>query len=93
MTPEQYERVGELFEQAVELPLADRAAFLDRMAGSDQLVRSKVASMLAAEEENGELFETPALGERFHVGDPVEAPAPTRIGRYEIEGLIGEGGM
>jgi WD40 repeat protein/serine/threonine protein kinase len=70
MTPEQYERVRELFLAAREQSPDQRAAFLNQACGADDLVRAEVESLLANDEQADNFLQTPALGESFALGSP-----------------------
>ena len=98
MNAERYERVGELFHAALELPLERRAAFLaDACAGDDEL-RRDVESLLAAHEEAGDFVARPAMEVTAEwdatLGGADDAePISGRIGAYDVLSLIGRGGM
>lgn len=49
MTPQQWRRIEELFDQAVELPPGERLAFLDTACGGDDALRRQVEAMLASD--------------------------------------------
>jgi eukaryotic-like serine/threonine-protein kinase len=67
-----------------------RAAFLDAGCGSDAELRREVDELLAGQSEAAAFLETPAWAET-----PVlrMLTPGTRLGVYEVEGLIGAGGM
>ena len=48
MTPERWEDVRRLFERAMELPEAEREAFVTREAGADAELAAEVLAMLRA---------------------------------------------
>ncbi len=83
--------VKALFLEALELPPEDRPALLDRRCSGDPSLRARVQELLEAYEGAGSFLEAtdsmddPAAG-------VVEGPG-TRIGRYRLLQLIGEGGM
>jgi serine/threonine protein kinase len=86
LTPEEWERVKELFEAASERDGAEREALLHR-ADSEGL-REEVERLLREQDRLGTFLSTPAfIDKRAH--EPVE----TRIGRYRLFEKIGEGGM
>jgi eukaryotic-like serine/threonine-protein kinase len=89
MTPDRWERIQEVLGEAARRPPAERSAFLDEACGSDAPLREEVASLLESHERAGGFLESPALG------TTVEAPLRmgTRLGPYEIKGLLGAGGM
>ncbi len=104
MTPEQYERVRELFLAARAQEPARRTAFL-RAACADAAARAEVESLLANDARADTFLKTPVLGTGFALGTPEElaaacppdargpAPCPERIGPYRVLGVLGEGGM
>jgi serine/threonine protein kinase len=99
MTPEQYERLTELFHAAVELAPDQRAVFLSQACNGDPDLRRELESLLTV--RDGAFTETPpddiAAGYLAQQGvNSAAAPslAPnTRLDRYEIRSLLGTGGM
>ena len=61
MTPEQYQRVGHLYHQALELDGDNRAEFLERECAGDELLRREVESLIAAHEEQESFLSVPAV--------------------------------
>ena len=47
-TPERWQRIEEVFEQALALEAAARAGFLDQVCGDDAELREEVASLIAS---------------------------------------------
>jgi eukaryotic-like serine/threonine-protein kinase len=98
MQPERWQRLDALFHAALALPEAARAGFLDTVCGEDPALRAELAALLSAHHESGLLDRPPpAL-----VEDPPTTPqAPpssalppgSRLGPYEVIGLLGAGGM
>ncbi len=85
MTAEEWQRVRELLEAALELPLEDRASFLDQACAAEPELRSQVDSLLACEDVES-FLEDPPEGR-------MALSAGTRLGPYEILAPIGAGGM
>ena len=81
MTPESWQQVKEILHRALELPEADRTAYLDRACEAG--LRAEVESLLASHHDAGEFIE-PATD---------RLPAGAAIGPYRIVQLIAEGGM
>lgn len=86
-------RVKALFAEALELPPADRPAFLDEACGADRTLREEIASLLASHEA--------ALAQGF-IRDPAVPMEPAEpepslegrtIGPYRLLSEIGRGGM
>jgi predicted ATPase/serine/threonine protein kinase len=95
MNPEQYEKVGQLFHQALELPLERRAAFLSGACATDEDLRQEVESLLAAHENAGDFVAGRAMDAAAEwLARQEEAETVSgRIGAYEVLSLIGRGGM
>jgi serine/threonine protein kinase len=100
MTPQQYERLTELFHAALEIAPDQRAPFLDQLSDGDADLRCELESLLAVREQRQTFTEPPEdIAAAYLVqqsGTPAEVPslAPnTRIDRYEIRCLLGKGGM
>lgn len=52
MTPERYQRIGQLFDAALEQAPEARAAFLAAACGDDVALRAEVEQLLAHQEES-----------------------------------------
>jgi len=91
MTPERYDRIGELFDGALELPSPERAAYLDHACVADEELRRAVIKLLANHEEATGFLSPPSSGTKS------STPAPNStgdsIGPYQIQRQLGEGGM
>ena len=83
-------RVEELYHAALERPVAEREAFLDQACSGDEDLRREVESLLAEEAAAERLMEEPAMGAATQ---KVAVARGTRLGPYEVMGLIGAGGM
>lgn len=96
MTPEQWQRIRPILESALELDPAGRSAFLDG-ACADPVLRHEVDSLIAAQEQNSNFLEYPAVAEvvRDHPNTALVAAwtAGMKLGPYEIQALLGAGGM
>ncbi len=91
MDPERYERVQRLFHDAVDLPEAERRAFLARECADDAELAAQVAKMIDTDARRQILDRDVAdvAGPLFAGGRAM----PDRVGPYTITRLIGEGGM
>ena len=90
ITPRDWEQVRDLFHRAVQRPAEDRAAFVRNHAGSAQVLR-EVESLLAAQPEAEGFLSTPAYALGPQPAAP-RLPAESRLGHFEILGLLGAGG-
>lgn len=82
-------RDDEIFGEAIELPVGERAAFLDRVCAGDAALRARLDALLAAHEAAAGFLEKSSV-ERPLV-TPEERPGDV-IGRYTLLKKIGEGG-
>jgi serine/threonine protein kinase len=72
----------------------ERVAYLKKVCGSDAELLARVEALLKAHDEAGSFLEVPAIDPNATAEEslPIEGPG-TKIGRYELLELIGEGGM
>ena len=82
MSDDRWRRVNDLFHQATGVPEAGRDAFLRRECGDDDALREEVTSLLAASGRSGAFLE-----------GGIEAAARPTIGQYQVERVLGRGGM
>jgi WD40 repeat protein/tRNA A-37 threonylcarbamoyl transferase component Bud32 len=84
-----------IFLEALEKKTAkERADYLDRVCGNDANLRAEFESLLREHGVAGDFLESPAIepGATLDNAPLVEGPG-TKIGRYKLLELIGEGGM
>ncbi len=83
-----------IFAEALDLPLSERAAHLDRACAGDENLRQRVEGLLLTHDQAGGFLERPpvemAIGSR--VGASAGEKPGDRIGRYKLLQQIGEGG-
>src|SRR5688500_18201240 len=102
MTPQQYERLTEMFHAVLKAAPDHRTAFLDQVCDGDAFLRRELESLLAAHEQRADYTEKPpddiaagmylAQQDNGFAGAALLAPN-TRLDRYEIRSLLGKGGM
>ncbi len=61
MTPERWQQIDKLLEQALEQEPVSRNVFLDSACGGDDELRREVETLLAAHDQGGGLLSSPAL--------------------------------
>jgi serine/threonine protein kinase/Tol biopolymer transport system component len=95
MTPRRWQQIERLFHDALERPVEERAAFLDRSCAGDESLRREVNALL----------DSPATANRFLDRDALEVAAGLvsvskmpalsgrRLGVYQLQERIGSGGM
>ena len=105
MTPERWQQIKGVLDQALDLAPSERAALLDRVCSADSSLRKEVEVLLASDEEAGADFLNEIRG--LDLGttvDPYESSATSsatsahnwigrRVGPYKIVEQIGVGGM
>jgi tetratricopeptide (TPR) repeat protein len=100
--------VADLYHEALQRPPEERDAFLSNACAGDEALRRDVQSLLGYESAAEHFLETPAIADaalanarRRTVTEPSDAFVPpsyrlapgTMVGRYQIEALVGVGGM
>jgi len=88
------QRDFELFTEAIQLPMGDRVAFLDRACAEDDDLRRKIEALLKSNERTGDFLETPPAGSIEEVRARVSAGEKPGdwVDRYKLLRQIGEGG-
>jgi eukaryotic-like serine/threonine-protein kinase len=86
MNAEAWEKVRDVLHEALKLAPEERSGFLDRVCPADDPLRSEVESLLRSGDEIDSTFLQPlAIDLMLKRG--------TRLGDYEVESLLGSGGM
>lgn len=92
MNPERWQKIQDLFDEALLLAEDERGAFLHGVtAGDDDLLR-EVVTLLAADAQN-QSFIDEALCEGLELFFEDEAAEPSTLGKYALLEKIGEGGF
>jgi eukaryotic-like serine/threonine-protein kinase len=94
MTPERWQQVDKLLQQALEREPSQRASFLDEACAGDEELRQEVESLLGYENQGQQLLRRPALQV---MADKLANDSPPLIGQqvgpYQIQSVLGAGGM
>ena len=108
MEADRWQKIERLYHSALELEEGQRAAFLDRACGGDELLRREVASLVAQSAGADDFLEAPAMevAARVLAADAETLPGyarpagarsprslPATIGRYRVVRQLGQGGM
>ena len=93
MSSERWERTKEILEQALLLAAEERQAYLESACGLDADLRSEVESLITSHEEAGSQFLCAAAPDVLRLAPPRTLAPGTKLGAYEIIGLLGAGGM
>ena len=108
MTKERWNKIKDLFSGALECPKNERAEFLNRVCGDDPELKNEVENFLALYQEKDSFLEEPAIAQVVNLfeaettlgflANSDSSPPRFEAGillneRYEIERLLGRGGM
>lgn len=85
------DRFRAVFDEAAELPPDQREAFLERACGNDVKLRAAVESLLAAHDRAGVFLADPVIPRNLLEASEQLSPG-TRIDRYTLVRVLGEGG-
>ena len=95
MSPDQWNRVKELYEAALDCRPAERDTFLLKNE-PDATVREEVHQLLSERDKIGGFLSTPSLVDRYTSSAPSPpqlSPNEVLAGRYRILNFIAAGGM
>ena len=95
MTPERWQRIKAVFEEALQRAPAERQHLLKSRCAGDHSLRAEVDAMLAADDRAASFIEAPAAEVAPEL---FAAPTPTlqigsKLGDYAILSVLGAGGM
>jgi len=93
-----FKRVEMLFRQLLDIDSSARKPWLDAQCPDDPGIRRQVLAMAQADGLNDGVLDRPILGQAidpsgFIAPRSPSAGHPARIGRFEIVGVLGHGGM
>ena len=91
LTFQRWQQVKKIFQVAVELPAAERKAYLAGVCEGDPSLRTEIESLIAAHEEPGSFLGAPAFD--LAAESAVADLSGKSLGRYRILSLLGRGGM
>jgi serine/threonine protein kinase/Tfp pilus assembly protein PilF len=86
-------RVIEIFTEAIQLPVEERGAFVQRACADDEVLRRKVAALLTSNDRVSGFMEAPAPAVSDSRARVVAGEKPgDHVDRYRLLQQIGEGG-
>jgi serine/threonine protein kinase len=91
LTSENWQRVKQALDAALEAPAAERATVLERLLGEDPELCRRAEAYLDLEDELGDFIETPAAS--LSPAGARDGLLGRRIGPYKVLELLGRGGM
>ena len=95
MTPDRWQKVEAILQDALDRPPQERASLLDQAFSDDDELRSETATLIAAHDDAGDFIEEPALVQdaRIILGQQLGTNIGREIGAYRIVDCLGAGGM
>ncbi len=95
MTSEQWQRVEEVLQGALDRPPRERASFLEDVCAGDEELKEEANSLICAHDAAGDFIEQPAITHDAHilVGSVRDHNIGREIGPYKIIQRLGAGGM
>jgi serine/threonine protein kinase/Tfp pilus assembly protein PilF len=95
MKPELWQRITDLFDEAMTRGPKERIAFLEEACHGDRDLRKQVERLVKSHEESGEFLGSSAfaVAPELLTDHRARASVGELIGHYRIESLIGVGGM
>ena len=95
MTPEQWQKVEAVLQEAIDRPPQDRASFLNSACAGDSQLFEEATTLVNAYNEAGDFIEQPAISQDAHIliGGDIADKIGHEIGPYTIVRRLGGGGM
>lgn len=95
MKPERWQKVNEVFLEAVELETDEQKVFLEKACAEDDSLLQQVETLLAANDEAGTFIGGNAAKDVAHLLTQKNSRILTgeSLGHYEIISILGSGGM
>jgi eukaryotic-like serine/threonine-protein kinase len=93
MTPERWQQIKTLLQEALERDPHERKAFLDEKCGGDPELRAEVDALLDSHAQSGDFIESPAYELLADSLTQTDLAPGAAIGPYEIVRRLGSGGM
>src|SRR5205814_6994357 len=95
MEPGRWARITDIYHATIARPPEERVSFVGQECHGDETLRRQVEAMVKSHERSGDFIETPA----FAIAPELLIEVQTidligqSIGHYQIESLLGAGGM
>src|ERR1700752_810529 len=95
MEPERWQRITDLFDEAMTRAPKERLAFLEEACEGDRDLRKQVERLIKSHEKSSDFLESSAfaVAPELLTNDMSGALVGKVVGHYRIESLIGVGGM
>ncbi len=93
MNPEQWQKVKNILEDALEKSPEARSIYLDEVCGTNENLRREVEKLLKFEQIESDVLEQTAVSAVLENGSFAKNLHGKQIGNYKITGELGTGGM
>src|SRR5438552_17345722 len=95
MEAARWARITNIYHAAIARPPVERASILGDECDGDESLRKQVEGMVRSHELSGDLIDLPALAvaPELLLNEPAGALIDRSIGCYQVESLLGAGGM
>lgn len=93
MTPDRWQQIKEIFNSALQYEPGERAAFLSTACAEDEPLRQEVESLITSHEKEGRFIDAPAYEAAAAILSHETLLTGQMIGRHQILGLLGKGGV
>ncbi len=95
MEPDRWEKLEEIFQGALELPEAERGAYVAEASAGDAILQGELEGLLGAHQSSGSFLEEPVVegGISQLIREQKDDFKSRKIGPYRLLKKLGEGGM
>jgi len=93
MTPERWQQIKAVLEEALERDPLERESYLDEACAGDSALRAEVDALIDSHARSGDFIESPAYELLADSLTQTELGPGNSIGSYEIISRLGSGGM
>jgi Tol biopolymer transport system component len=92
---ERWQQIVRIYQDAMDLPVEERAAFLDQACAGDDVLRRDLEALIAANDRMGDFLEAPLddLATEVLANRLAQPQFGQTLGRYKLQSLLGAGGM
>ena len=95
MEPGRWARITDIYHATITRPREERASFIGQECHGDESLRKQVEAMVKSHERSGDFIESPAfaIAPELLIDEQMFDLIGQSIGHYQIESLLGVGGM
>jgi serine/threonine protein kinase/Tfp pilus assembly protein PilF len=95
MEPGRWARITDIYHATIARPREERASFIGQECHGDESLRKQVDAMVKSHERSGDFIESPAfaIAPELLIDEQMFDLIGQSVGHYQIESLLGVGGM